>query len=160
MKIGDQRGVERVESSTGEAVVPRCYTVEQNTRREHGAPTESVNQIDVEPRSASSSQHSSPIPSPHPPSTPHHEPTYYSPDSRTALLRHINTSYPPIIHLTLHIGMLVRDLHGQIAECHAWCEAAVDAGMGAEPAIRGTLEALGRLRFVVPRGVGRGGFLD
>ncbi|KAK7186315.1 hypothetical protein PSPO01_07704 [Paraphaeosphaeria sporulosa] len=88
------------------------------------------------------------------PFVPDEESRRYIPDSPTAIMRHINTAYPPIIHYTLHIGMLVKDLHEKIGECHAWCEAAVEAGMGGEPAVRETLAALERLRFVVPRGVG------
>ncbi|KAL5426728.1 hypothetical protein PMIN07_011849 [Paraphaeosphaeria minitans] len=95
----------------------------------------------------------SPHPHPHPPPSPA-GPRAYAADSPIALLRHINAAYPPIIDATLHMGMLVKDLHEKMAVCRGWCEAAVEAGIGDEPAVRGTLAALGRLRFVVPRGVG------
>ncbi|KAF2450498.1 hypothetical protein P171DRAFT_479583 [Karstenula rhodostoma CBS 690.94] len=174
MKIGHQKPTARdTSTSTQPPPPPRTHhgdAAEASPQRDAAPPPPRVSDPTVqhsalrEPLPPTPAEHDVPVVPDHPftagqPSDDgahaQHRDYAYTADSPIAILRHINAAYPPIIHYTLHIGMLVKDLHEKIGECHAWCEAAVGAGMGGEPAVRETMGALERLRFVVPRGVGR-----
>lgn len=136
MKIGTQRPPAQDPSpSTQQPPPPRNHTAdaaELHAQREPVPPPPRVSLDPARPRDATAQPSPSREPSPQAPPEPSSpvppahldtaaqsddvDPRDYAADSPTAILRHINAAYPPIIHYTLHIGMLVKDLHERIGE--------------------------------------------